>query len=240
MIQFKRGSSSSWSSLKEPLADGQPGYDKNRNKIKIGDGKKTWSELPYASGLLADEILDKESDAKEKTKQKAALNPLNAIATKIFKLEDRPIFTYGSELPDKDTVGQIYLQHYETEPETDYIISQGKNGIWTYQIWHSGMARCWGTVTLSSPVQNAFDKSFLYCNSTNMTQVNYPIPFLETPCETATLKSPSGTLAWVASYTGNSKEKTGLYKIISPYSQSNKTYGIILDVKGFINKAEWL
>jgi hypothetical protein len=35
MIQFKRGKTSSWYSQKTPLAEGQPGYDKDKHKIKI-------------------------------------------------------------------------------------------------------------------------------------------------------------------------------------------------------------
>lgn len=228
MIQVKRGTSASWQAENTPLADGQPGYDKDRKKLKIGDGKSSWNELPYSAGLFADEILEEESKAKEKVARNLSLNPFAAL------FDERPIFTYGSDLPDENTVGKVYLQHYETEPETDYIVSQGKSGIWVYQVWHSGMARCWGIQSLTTTVQNVFDNGVFYSNNTDMAAISYPIEFKEAPCETATLKSPSSTMAWLASYSGNTKEQSGLYRILSPYTQQSKTYGIVLDVKGFV------
>lgn len=235
MIQFKRGKSSTWQNSTEILADGQPGYDKEWKKLKIGDGVTSWKGLPFISGLFRDEIFDEEKEAKKKVK---ARNILNGLGLK--SLENRTIFTYGPEMPDENTVGQVYLQHYTTEPETDYIISQGKNGIWVYQIWHSGIARCWGTLPITTTVKDILDKGLLYCNDTDMEAMSYPIPFSETPCETATLQSPSSTLAWLANYNSNSKDKTGKYRIISSSSHENKTYNIILDVKGYINKEIWL
>ena len=59
MIQIKRGKTKNWRKLKKVLAVGQPGYDKNKHKLKVGDGETLWKELPYASGLFAEEILHK-------------------------------------------------------------------------------------------------------------------------------------------------------------------------------------
>jgi hypothetical protein len=101
------------------------------------------------------------------------------------------------------------------------------------------MARCWGTLTLNTTVQSAFDGGILYTNDTEMKAVEYPIPFSHAPSEIATVKSPSGTLTWLASCKENDKEKTGLYRIISPYKYTNKSYGIVLDAKGYVDKAAW-
>lgn len=57
MIQFRRGTTSSWNKTKTKLAPGQPGYDKDKNQLKIGDGKHTWSELPCV-GAAADTVID--------------------------------------------------------------------------------------------------------------------------------------------------------------------------------------
>lgn len=32
------------------LAEGEPGYELDTHKLKIGDGKKNWNELPYIGG----------------------------------------------------------------------------------------------------------------------------------------------------------------------------------------------
>jgi hypothetical protein len=65
MIQFKRGKTFNWLKQTKPLADGQPGYDKDRNKLKIGNGKDPWFMLPSASGLSSEEIIAPEADAKK-------------------------------------------------------------------------------------------------------------------------------------------------------------------------------
>lgn len=56
MIQFKRGKTASWANQTEPLADGQPGYDKDTHELKIGDGTTAFADLPaigsgYTTGL---------------------------------------------------------------------------------------------------------------------------------------------------------------------------------------------
>ena len=112
MIQFKRGKTANWRKTKQPLAAGQPGYDKDKHKIKIGDGESDWQELPYASGLFREEIISSEEEAKK------THNPiLSALG-----IDESPIFTYGEEFPDENTIGQVYLQHYDAEPEVDYIV----------------------------------------------------------------------------------------------------------------------
>ena len=128
MIKFRRGSTKSWRSAKTKLESGQPGYDKDKHKIKIGDGEKLWADLPYASGLFAEEILDSEANAKTK---------------KANDTENTTLITYGTAVPDEATVGQIYLQQTDDEPEVDYVIEAGINVGWSYQKWKHGFAKCW-------------------------------------------------------------------------------------------------
>ena len=132
MIQIRRGSTSSWASNKKPLADGQPGYDKDRKKLKIGNGKDVWNDLPDVSGMARGDIIASESEAKKK--KSSALG----LLLKALGINDDPVITYGVEAPNKDTVGEVYLQHYDTLPETDYIVEAGIHSGWTYQKWKSG------------------------------------------------------------------------------------------------------
>jgi predicted secreted protein len=216
MIQFKRGTTKSWRGTKTKLAPGQPGYDKDKHKIKIGDGAKTWSELPYVSGLTAEEILDAETAAKSKQKLDA---------------EDTTIITYGTETPDKNTIGKIYLQQYDTEPEADYVVEAGTNGIWTYQKWKSGIAKCCGTYSLTTSLQESFENSELHYSS-GMKSTVYPFTFKNVPTETATLQSPGG-ITWIASKTKNTNKTSGIYVIISQDAQlTNASYNISIQVEG--------
>lgn len=48
-FQLKRGTSAKWQELNLILADGEPGFEKDTNRLKIGDGKTPWNNLPYLS-----------------------------------------------------------------------------------------------------------------------------------------------------------------------------------------------
>lgn len=217
MIQFRRGTTKSWRSTKTKLASGQPGYDKDKHKIKIGDGSTLWEDLPYASGISAKEVLDSEESAKARSTSDS---------------EDKTIITYGKTAPDKTTVGQLYLQQYEAEPEVDYVVKSGINGIWTYQQWKSGIARCCGTFTVSTDVQTDIEGTGLFHDNKKVKSVDYPISFKYIPTEVATLHSPGG-IAWLASRGKNTKKASGAYIIISPDEQlTNATYSISLQVEG--------
>lgn len=216
MIQIRRGRTSSWRRPMKPLANGQPGYDKDKHKIKIGDGITPWQLLPYASGLKADEILNSELAAKVKY---------------MLDSEDKTIMTYGTEFPTKDNVGQVYLQYYDTEPETDYIVEAGADNMWNYQKWYSGRARCWGTFKVTTEIQSAFSGNALYYSNA-IKNVPYPFTFINIPTETATIQSP-GFITWLAGRGMNTSTQSAAYSIISPDKQISTTYNISLQVDGF-------
>jgi hypothetical protein len=217
MIQFKRGKTGNWRMARKPLAAGQPGYDKDKHKIKIGDGEALWNNLPYASGLSAEEILSSEKEAQKR------FDPLDLFS--------KTIITYGSEAPNKTTIGQLYLQHYDTEPETDYIVSYGVDGIWTYQKWKSGIAKCWGTLSVTTAVNIPFENTILYMDNKVMKKISYPIKFKKLPTETATIQS-SGGIVWLAGREANSESNTAAYTIISPDKLESAKYTICLGVEG--------
>lgn len=214
MIQFRRGSTKAWKDKKTPiLAAGQPGYDKEKHIIKVGDGEKSWEDLPSACGLDAKEILSSEADAK--------------------KDKTDTLFTYGEAAPDKNTAGQVYLQYYDSEPEADYIVSSGINKGWTYQKWKSGMARCCGTFDLTTTIQSIVSDS-LYQSDSVLSEIAYPFTFNEIPSESASLRSP-GTLVWLgAAKKMNTETHSATYSIISPDKAINTTtYKVTLQVEGF-------
>ena len=48
-IQFRRGTATQWTSANTILSIGEPGYESDTGKFKIGDGTTAWSALPYES-----------------------------------------------------------------------------------------------------------------------------------------------------------------------------------------------
>ena len=219
MIQIKRGKSSSWAKSTTILADGQPGYDKDKHQLKIGDGKTSWSELPSASGLGADSILCSEEQAKK----------LHTSG-----VSDTTIITYGTNKPDASTVGQLYLQYSESAFETDYVVSSGVDNGWLYQKWNSGIAMCSKTFDVATSVQTELEGSNLYQNTIKIDTLPYPFTFKAAPCETASIQSPSG-LVWLASAKClNTASHSSAYSILSADRLTNSTtYRISVKVEGF-------
>lgn len=225
MIQFKRGKTSSWYKQKKPLAAGQPGYDKDRHKIKIGDGESSWSELPDASGLTSEEILSSEKEAKLRRKAALLLNPLATI------LDSPAVITYGPESPDKNTVGQLYLQMVDSEPEVDYVVETGVDGIWSYRKWRSGLAECWGSIGIVADMQSEYEALAIYYDSDAVKPIKYPITFKSRPTELTSIQSPAGVV-WLAGRSTNSASKTGTYNLLSLDKLTNATYTITFNING--------
>lgn len=45
-----RGTAADWTTVDPILADGEPGWESDTDKLKIGDGVTAWSLLPYLTG----------------------------------------------------------------------------------------------------------------------------------------------------------------------------------------------
>lgn len=46
-LQLKRGTAARWVELNPVLAAGEPGFEYDTKKLKIGDGATAWNDLPY-------------------------------------------------------------------------------------------------------------------------------------------------------------------------------------------------
>ena len=50
-LLFKRGTYASWASANPILSNGEPGYETDTGKFKVGNGTTRWVSLPYSSGV---------------------------------------------------------------------------------------------------------------------------------------------------------------------------------------------
>jgi hypothetical protein len=48
-IQLRRGTAAQWTSANPTLSSGEPGYETDTGKFKIGNGSTAWASLAYAS-----------------------------------------------------------------------------------------------------------------------------------------------------------------------------------------------
>jgi hypothetical protein len=53
LIDLRHDTAADWTSADPILADGEPGYETNTGKVKIGDGINHWSALPYLTDAAA-------------------------------------------------------------------------------------------------------------------------------------------------------------------------------------------
>lgn len=57
-FQLKRGIAAAWTRVNPILKQGEPGYELDTGKLKIGDGATAWNNLNYFKGGV-DEVLSK-------------------------------------------------------------------------------------------------------------------------------------------------------------------------------------
>lgn len=50
VFQFRRAKASEWESVNPVLRIGEPGYDTDSKRHKIGDGVTAWNSLPFQDG----------------------------------------------------------------------------------------------------------------------------------------------------------------------------------------------
>lgn len=50
IFKLKRGTEARWAEVNPVLAQGEPGFVYDKNKLKIGDGITPWNNLPYIEG----------------------------------------------------------------------------------------------------------------------------------------------------------------------------------------------
>lgn len=80
---------------------------------------------------------------------------------------------------------------FQGQEMADMVVEQGKSGIWTYRLWQSGIAECWGTV---APAAHSITSAWgsIYTKDNAISQQNYPFQFVEDPVVSMTLHNPTG------------------------------------------------
>jgi hypothetical protein len=58
LLEFRRGTAASWTAANPVLAAGEPAWESDTNKMKIGDGVTAWNALAYFGGTSGVSSLD--------------------------------------------------------------------------------------------------------------------------------------------------------------------------------------
>ncbi len=114
-------------------------------RYKTGGGSYgDWVEMtPTISGNVycAEAILTGLDYQTAYTFQAKAVDRLAEVFSGTYTARALPVFDWGEH--DFNVNGMFKIQNI---PLTDYVVGQGTDGIWTYRIYASGIAECWGKI----------------------------------------------------------------------------------------------
>lgn len=131
-IQFLRGTKSKVAASTKVLADGQPLYEKDTNKLKVGDGSTEVKSLPYVkvdtdselSSTSTNPIQNKAVNAElEKKLSLAGGTMTGMITTKGINLTLNT--DYGTTLPSSPATDQLFFQTVGTNFVLDNVYPVG-------------------------------------------------------------------------------------------------------------------
>lgn len=105
-FQLRRGYESAWNKNNPILAQGEPGFVIDKNKIKIGDGVKTWKELEYIGG---------ESGSVYNAKTHYDFPSIGSVEV-IYKAEDeRKIYQWNASALRYDVLSEVEITMQDLE-----------------------------------------------------------------------------------------------------------------------------
>ena len=120
---LKRASTETWESLNPVLKYGEPGYEKDNGKLKIGDGITPWNNLSYLTDVNTKIIVDNPQEGEVLTYNAAAnrwenkrLEFSNIMSGTTEYWNDKPQL-----IPKKDTI--IIYTDYQSKEEEGNIIN---------------------------------------------------------------------------------------------------------------------
>lgn len=79
-FKLKRGTAARWAELNPILEQGEPGFVYDINRLKIGDGKTSWNDLPYIDGKSAVVSYDSHTDFPENGDPNAIYKAVNELS----------------------------------------------------------------------------------------------------------------------------------------------------------------
>jgi hypothetical protein len=96
MIQIKRGKASDFSTQEVILHAGQPGFEKDTKRLKIGDGVTDWDSLEYIKAFDLDKTY-----------------PIGSVYMNTTEVNPNELFGGSWKLLGTTTVSEINIYYFE-------------------------------------------------------------------------------------------------------------------------------
>ena len=101
VYQFKRGTAQRWIEVNPILRQGEPGFEYDTGKLKIGDGFTPWASLPYINGEV--NVSGQEEMITVSTYD---MLPTVGDPTKLYRVvEDKLLYQWNFQLGKYESLG---------------------------------------------------------------------------------------------------------------------------------------
>lgn len=80
---------------------------------------------------------------------------------------------------DLPKTGGGYARFIDMSEMADYVVEQGTSGIWTWRVWNSGIAECWGETSTDSYTSWTLWNNHVYYTSSTIGGDAYPSGFFD-------------------------------------------------------------
>jgi hypothetical protein len=143
-FQFRRGTAAQWTSANPTLAAGEPGYETDTGKFKVGDGSTAWNSLSYQGAGTVTSIT-----------AGTGLSGGTISSSGTIAIDSTVVTTTGTQtLTNKTATGLIYTQTLLTPTFTTnaYTLVLGDQG----DILLASNGSTAGTVTIPTNASVAF------------------------------------------------------------------------------------
>lgn len=180
----------------------------------------------------------KDRVANKPNRVKLTFEDSGASSYAVVELADEPI-------EEGTPLNAFNMNKLLNKEDSDYIVEQGTSGIWTYEKWNSGKAKCRGSTTyVADNFGAAFGTGSGLCTpGKGTTKIDYPFEFVERPVEFAFIKTSMFPVITATDVMGriNTTSHTGQYKPVTyTIAGSNVTPDTPLEfIVDYIVEGKW-
>ena len=126
IIRFKRGQASTWESKNLLLSPGEPGFELDTGKLKIGDGVKKWNELAYINDP------DKISELDAAIKDRYTKSEIDSMVNAVYRYKGTKANYAALPAKSENKTGDVW--NVETA-DTAHNVKAGDNVVWNGSDW---------------------------------------------------------------------------------------------------------
>lgn len=141
------------------------------------------------------------------------------------ELADEPI-------EEGTALNAVNMNKMLNKEDNDYIVEQGTSGIWTYRKWNSGVAECWGSLSVKTAIKTAWTTGMFISSAFPENTTDFPLDFTEVPSVVASANAAYSVFLMDGGVP-HTRTTLGNYQFARPLSLKDElNYSVSINVKG--------